>query len=40
VIAGRDPQLERAIAWVKEELRKNPPTEVKRPEFRDKTRAP
>jgi tricorn protease len=40
VIAGRDPQLERAIAWVKEELRKHPPTEVKRPEFRDKTRAP
>jgi len=40
VIAGRDPQLERAIAWVKEELRKNPPAEVKRPEFRDKTRAP
>jgi tricorn protease len=40
VIAGRDPQLERAIAWVKEELRKNPPGEVKRPEFRDKTRAP
>jgi tricorn protease len=40
VIAGRDPQLERAIAWVKEELRKNPPVEVKRPELRDKTRAP
>ena len=40
VIAGRDPQLERAIAWVKEELRKNPPADVKRPEFKDKTRAP
>jgi tricorn protease len=40
VIAGRDPQLERAIAWVMEELGKNPPVEVTRPEFRDKTRAP
>jgi tricorn protease len=40
VIAGRDPQLERAIAWVMEELRKNPPATLKRPAFRDKTRAP
>lgn len=40
VIAGRDPQLERAIAWVKEELAKNPPKDVKRPAYRDKTRAP
>ncbi len=40
VIAGRDPQLERAIAWVKEELRKNPPAEPARPPFRDKTKAP
>ena len=40
VIAGRDPQLERAIAWVKEELAKNPPKAVKRPAYRDKTRAP
>jgi tricorn protease len=40
VIAGRDPQLERAIAWVKEELAKNPPKDVKRPAYRDKTRVP
>jgi tricorn protease len=40
VIAGRDPQLERAIAWVMEELRKNPTPVLKRPPFRDKTRAP
>jgi tricorn protease len=40
VIAGRDPQLERAIAWVLEELRKNPPKAVKRPAYPDKTKAP
>jgi tricorn protease len=40
VIAGKDPQLERAIAWVMEELRKNPPAWPKRPAFRDKTKAP
>ena len=40
VIAGKDPQLDRAIAWVKEELRKNPPATPKRPVFRDKTKAP
>ena len=33
VIAGHDPQLERAIAWVKEELRKNPTVAPKRPPF-------
>ncbi len=33
VIAGRDPQLERAIQWVLEELKKNPPTQQKRPPF-------
>jgi tricorn protease len=33
VIAGRDPQLERAIAIVLEELKKNPPPQPKRPEF-------
>jgi len=33
VIAGRDPQLERAIAIVMEELKKNPPTSPKRPPF-------
>ncbi|HEX7023326.1 MAG TPA: PDZ domain-containing protein, partial [Gemmatimonadales bacterium] len=40
VIAGKDPQLERAIAWVMEELKKNPPATPRRPAFRDKTRAP
>ncbi|HEX9755393.1 MAG TPA: PDZ domain-containing protein, partial [Gemmatimonadales bacterium] len=40
VIAGRDPQLERAIEWVKEELRKNPPVTPKRPPFPDKTARP
>jgi tricorn protease len=40
VIAGRDPQLERAIAYVKEELRKSPPVVPKRPPFPDKTRRP
>jgi tricorn protease len=33
VIAGRDPQLERAIAIVMEELKKSPPQTPKRPEF-------
>jgi tricorn protease len=40
VIAGHDPQLERAIAWVEEELRKNPPVTPKRPAFPDKTKKP
>jgi len=40
VIAGKDPQLDRAIGWVMEELRKNPPAMPKRPVFRDKTKAP
>ena len=33
VIAGRDPQLERAIAIVMQELKKNPPASPKRPPF-------
>jgi tricorn protease len=33
VIAGRDPQLERAIAIVMEELKKNPPVQAKRPPY-------
>ncbi len=33
VIAGRDPQLERAIAIVTEELKKNPPSGPKRPPY-------
>ncbi len=33
VIAGHDPQLERAIAWVNEELRKNPPAAPRRPPY-------
>jgi tricorn protease len=40
VIAGRDPQLERAISYVMEELRKNPPKAVKRPPYPDKTSRP
>jgi tricorn protease len=37
VIAGHDPQLEKAIEWVKEELKKNPPKTPKRPAFPDRT---
>ena len=33
VIAGRDPQLERAIAIALEDLKKNPPVRPKRPQF-------
>jgi len=33
VIAGRDPQLEKAIEVVMEELRKNPPQKMKRPPY-------
>ena len=33
VIAGHDPQLEKAIEVVMEELRKNPPKEMKRPPY-------
>ncbi len=40
VIAGHDPQLERAIAWVKDELAKNPPAAPKRPPFPVKTKVP
>jgi tricorn protease len=34
VIAGRDPQLERAIAVVMEELKRKPPTSPKRPPYK------
>jgi tricorn protease len=40
VIAGRDPQLERAIAIVMAELKKNPPATPKRPPFPDRTKVP
>jgi len=33
VIAGKDPQLEKAIEVIMQELKKNPPKEVKRPPF-------
>ena len=33
VNAGKDPQLEKAIAIVLRELEKNPPRKAKRPEF-------
>ena len=38
VIAGHDPQLERAIGWVLEELKKNPAPKLKRPEYPDKVK--
>ncbi len=37
VIAGHDPQLERAVKIVMDELKKNPPTNPKRPGYPDKT---
>jgi tricorn protease len=37
VIAGRDPQLQKAIEVVMEELRKNPPKAPKRPPYPVKT---
>ena len=40
VINGRDPQLERAIGWVMDELKKNPAPVVRRPAYPDKTKAP
>lgn len=33
--AGRDPQLEKAVEWLLEELKKNPPREYKRPPYPD-----
>jgi tricorn protease len=33
VIAGRDPQLEKAIQVIMEELKKNPPHQPKRPAY-------
>ncbi len=40
LISGRDPQLERGLAVVMEELRKNPPMAVQRPGYPDKTKKP
>ena len=37
IIAGRDPQLEKAIEVVMEELKKNPPSQPKRPPYPVKT---
>ena len=34
VARGQDPQLERAIQYVNEELRKNPPVRPKRPAYK------
>ena len=36
VIAGQDPQLEKAIEMVMEELKKNPPAKPKRPPYPNK----
>jgi tricorn protease len=33
--AGRDPQLEKAVEWLLEELKRNPPREYKRPPYPD-----
>jgi len=33
VIAGRDPQLERAIAVIMDQLKKNPPSKITRPAY-------
>ena len=33
--AGRDPQLEKAVEWLLDELKKNPPKEYKRPPYPD-----
>ena len=40
VIAGHDPQLERAIAWITGELEKSPPVALKRPAYPDKVKKP
>lgn len=32
---GKDPQLEKAVEWLMEELKKNPATKHKRPAFPD-----
>jgi tricorn protease len=38
VIAGRDPQLEKAIQVVMDELKKNPPVKAQRPPYPDKAK--
>ncbi|WP_324720756.1 S41 family peptidase [Salinimicrobium sp. HB62] len=38
VIAGKDPQLQKAIEVVMQQLKENPPKEVKRPPYPDKTK--
>jgi len=40
VMAGRDPQLERAIEVVLERLEANPPVEPERPEYPDRAGSP
>jgi tricorn protease len=40
VIAGKDPQLERAIQIVMDELKKNPPKALKRPPYPVRTTLP
>ncbi len=40
VIAGKDPQLERAIQIVMDELKKNPPKQPKRPPYPVRTTLP
>jgi hypothetical protein len=31
--AGRDPQLERAVEWLIDEIKKNPPQKTRRPDY-------
>jgi tricorn protease len=38
VIAGNDPQLQKAIEVVMQQLKENPPMEIKRPPYPDKTK--
>jgi hypothetical protein len=40
LIAGRDPQLERAIAIVMEELKKTPPSRIQRPAYPVRAQTP
>ncbi len=34
MVAGRDPQLERAIEWSLEQLKANPPKKPERPKYK------
>jgi len=38
VAKGRDPSLEKAVEWLLEELEKNPPRKVKKPDEPDRSK--